>query len=203
MNSQQLSVNRKQLAAVSLVMVLCLSGCDSFRFAVTEAQKENAWLHERVCATAAVTAKDEAASEQLCGLTELAKEQSAAFVVDYGLPESAKHGQAELDRGTLEDAERVAVNARVDSARRPDVWVLADSVMELGIALAGLVGGVYGVRIAGYLKTAREKSMALKEIVQGNELFKQLYPEQSERFKEAQRKQSASTRQIVTEVKTG
>jgi hypothetical protein len=51
------------------------------------------------------------------------------------------------------------------------------------------------------LRQAREKSAALKEIVAGNELFKQLYPEQAERFKEAQAKQSAATKQIVTELK--
>ena len=73
--------------------------------------------------------------------------------------------------------------------------------MELGIALVGWFGGVYGIRIAGYLRTAREKSKALKEIVQGNELFKQLWPEQADRFKEAQRKQSPATKKIVVAVR--
>ena len=74
---------------------------------------------------------------------------------------------------------------------------------ELGIAIAGLVGGVYGIRIAAYLRAAREKSKALKEIVAGNELFKQIWPEQADRFKEAQRKQSAVTKKIVTAARTG
>jgi hypothetical protein len=87
--------------------------------------------------------------------------------------------------------------------RKPDVFELADGVMELGIAIAGLVGGIYGIRIAAYLRAAREKSKALKEIVAGNELFKQLWPEQADRFKEAQRKQSAATKKIVTAVRTG
>ena len=87
--------------------------------------------------------------------------------------------------------------------RKPDVWVLADGAMELGIALAGLVGGVYGLRIAGYLKQAREKSKALKEIVAGNELFKQLWPGQAYRFKESHRKQSPPTQRIVTQLKAG
>ena len=86
---------------------------------------------------------------------------------------------------------------------KPDVFELADGLMELGIALAGLVGGAYGIRIARYLKQAREKSRALKEIVAGNELFKQLWPEHADRFKEAQRKQTPPTRQIVTQLKTG
>ena len=46
----------------------------------------------------------------------------------------------------------------------------------------GGVGGVYGFRISGYfLRTARAKSKAIKEIVQGNELCKQLWPEQADR----------------------
>ncbi len=192
----QLPVRSKQLSVISLAacIMLLLCGCDGFRFAATEAQKQNAWLHEQVCAMAAETAADENVSSQLCGLTALAHQQSEAFVIDYGLPESMP---------ALSNAEALAISAAADAARRPDVWTLADSAMELGIALAGLVGGVYGVRIAGYLKTAREKSKALKEIINGNELFKQLYPEQSDLFKEAQRKQSPATQQLVTEVKVG
>jgi len=202
----------KQLSVISLLM-LCLCGCDGFRYAATEAQKANAWLHWRVCAAAAQTAVDENASPGLCGLTELAHSQTEAFVADYGLP---KHPQASLegatpgqsgtglepvDHGQDGRATRVASQARQDAMRKPDVWVLADGAMELGIALAGLVGGVYGIRIAGYLKHTREKSKAIKEIVAGNELFKQLWPEQADRFKDAHQKQSPPTRQIVTQLK--
>ena len=49
----------KQLSVISLLALLCLCGCEGFRFAATEAQKENAWLHERVCAAAADTAAGE------------------------------------------------------------------------------------------------------------------------------------------------
>ena len=227
MNSQQLSV-----IGVLVGVVLIFSGCEGFRYAATEAQKENAWLHMQVCGMAADAAVEESASQTLCDLTALAREQSTAFVMDYGLPTVARHGQAEFDRGTLENPlppsgysplaggefedsdagsfghngeqfKTVLSQAKADSMQKPDVFGLADGLMELGIALAGLVGGVYGIRIAGYLKQAREKSRALKEIVEGNELFKQLWPEQAQRFKEAQQKQSAATKQIVTQLKTG
>jgi hypothetical protein len=97
----------------------------------------------------------------------------------------------------------VLSQATADSARKPDVFELADGVLELGIAVAGLIGGVYGIRIAGYLRQAREKSKALKEVVAGNELFKQLWPEHADRFKDAQQKQSPETKQLVTQLKAG
>lgn len=199
---RQLPVSSKQLVMIlMLAMSVCCCGCNGFRAAATEAQKENAWLHGQVCAMAAETAVDENVSAQLCGLTNLAYQQSAAFVTDYGLPQSpSTAGDVET---LLAEGAAVAQTAQIDAAQKPDMWTLADSAMELGVALAGLVGGVYGVRVAGFLKTAREKSAALKEIVVGNELFKQLYPEQSDRFKEAQQKQSPATKKIVTELKAG
>ena len=78
----------KQLLVIGLLAVLCLCGCEGFRYAATEAQRENAWLHSRVCAAAAETAVDESASEALCGLTDLANAQSEAFVMDYGFPQT-------------------------------------------------------------------------------------------------------------------
>lgn len=194
-------ITQKRFFIVCLLAVLCLCGCDGLRFAATEAQKENAWLHTRVCEKASAVAVDAAVSTQLCDLTELAAAQSKAFVIDYGLPQEMS--AADSVETLLSEGGVAAAAAKVDSAVKPDVWTLADSAMELGIALAGLVGGVYGVRVAGYLKTAREKSEALKEIVGGNELFKQLYPEQWDRFKQAQQKQSPSTRQLVAAAKTG
>ena len=192
----------KQLLVISLLGVLCFCGCDGLRYAATEAQKENAWLHSRVCAAAAETAVDERASEELCGLTVLANSQSEAFVVDYRLPENPS-GLTATSPWQGRSFEEVLSQAKADSIRKPDVWVLADGAMELGIAIAGLVGGVYGIRVAGYLKQAREKSRAIKEIVAGNELFKQLWPEQADRFKDAQRKQSPPTKAIVTQLKAG
>jgi hypothetical protein len=197
----QLSVIRVMAGVVCFV-----SGCGGLRYGATEAQKENAWAHSKVCAMAQETAADEGASERLCGLTGLAAAQSEAFVLDYGLPEnpSGSDGTAHSDdelKAVLSEGAAIAETAKADSARRPDAWELADGAMELGLTLAGLLGGVYGTRAAGFLRQAREKSAALKEIVAGNELFKQLYPEQAERFKEAQAKQSAATKQIVTELK--
>jgi hypothetical protein len=190
---------KKRMLVGAVMSAVMVSGCGGVRFAATEAQKENAWVHSKVCAMAQETAADEGASEGLCGLTGLAAAQSEAFVLDYGLPEHTP--ETEDVQAVLSEGAAIAETAKADSARRPDVWSVADGAMELGIALAGLLGGVYGTRAAGFLRQAREKSAALKEIIAGNELFKQLYPEQAERFKEAQAKQSAATKQIVTELK--
>jgi len=75
--------------------------------------------------------------------------------------------------------------------------------LELGIALAGLFGGVYATRIGKFLQNAKAKSNALKEIVLANEIFKKTNPDSAEAFKDAQRNQSPLTKQIVAEAKSG
>lgn len=60
---------------------------------------------------------------------------------------------------------------------------------------------IYGTKAVGFLKQAKVKSEALKEIVQGNELFKKLNANSVDAFKDAQKSQSPQTRQIVTEMK--
>ena len=97
---------------------------------------------------------------------------------------------------------QIAEQAEVDSQRRFDGWQVADGVVEFGIAVASLFGGVYGLKFAGYLKQAREKSRALKEIVAGNELFKQYNSGAVDSFKNAQSVQSAKTKEIVAKMKT-
>lgn len=193
---------RKQMLC-GVVGVMLLAGCGELRYGATEAMKANAWVHAQVCAAASQTASEEGVSATLCELTGLAQKQSEAFVLDYGLPkqQSGDQGQAQGPAPTNEELELLAQAASADAAKRPDAWALADGALDLGIALAGLLGGVYGVRAAQFLQQAREKSKAVKEIVAGNELFKQLYPEQAQRFKEAQKKQSPSTKQLVTQLK--
>ena len=192
-------IREKTLMMMGLVM--CLAGYGQFRFAATEAQKQNAWTHHRTCQLTQQAARDENTSPALTGLTTLAAQQSEAFVLDYGLPR---------ERPAMEDVETVlaqapaiAQQAASDAQRRPDAWVLTDAAMELGIGAAGLLGGVYGLRIAGFLKRAKEKGQALKEIVEGNELFKQLSPTAAADFKQAHANQSAVTRTLVTGIKSG
>jgi hypothetical protein len=64
-----------------------------------------------------------------------------------------------------------------------------------------LLGGVYGTKAVKFLNDARTKSKALKEIIQGNELFKQQNESSVAAFKDAQQNQSPETKAIVAEIK--
>jgi hypothetical protein len=78
---------------------------------------------------------------------------------------------------------------------------VADSALEIGISIAALFGGILGTRALRFLQTARTQTTALKEIIRGNELFKQQNADQVPAFKAAQQNQSAETRQLVTAMK--
>jgi len=182
------------------IFAFLLSGCESLRFAPTEAQKQNAWLHNRATMVAAETAKDESSSHKLQALTKLSELQSRAFTAHYGLPK--QFSRAETAEDILRDANiELARTALAESAERPDVWTLADSGLELAIGICALFGGVYGTRAVRLLKDARTKSKALKEIVEGNELFKKEHKTYVPAFKAAHKNQSSRTRQIVAEMK--
>jgi hypothetical protein len=190
----------KKINVGAVVLFVFVAGCNSFRFAPTEEQKQNAYLHNRTAAIAADTAKAENCSQGLQALTKLSEVQSRAFVAYNGLP--AQHPKAETADDVLsETSVAITETATLQSADRPDVWKLTDSAFELAIAVCGLAGGIYGSKAASFLKQAQAKSQALKEIVQGNELFKKLNADSAEAFKDAQKGQSVETRQLVTEMK--
>jgi hypothetical protein len=182
--------------------LLTTSGCGQIRFAPSEEQKQNAWVHNRTAAIAAQEAQNEQSSEKLQELARLSETQSRAFVAYCGLPEELP--AADTANDVLSASNRqLATMALEQSKQRPDAWTVADSALELGIAIAGLFGGAYATRIARFLQDAKAKSNALKEIVLANEIFKKTNPDSADAFKDAQRNQSPLTKQIVTEVKTG
>jgi hypothetical protein len=196
-------------ARVVLTMVLAVggsvlfttSGCEGIRFGMSEAQKQNAWVHNRTAAIASQTAQAEQSSEKLQELTKLSETQSEAFVAYCGLPEELPKANTAED--VLSESNRqLAATAIAQSKQRPNAWDVADSTLELGIALVGLFGGVYATRITKFLQEAKAKSNALKEIVLANEIFKKTNPDAAEAFKDAQRNQSPLTKQIVTEMRS-
>jgi len=176
------------------------AGCDSLRFAPSEAQKQNAWLHNRTAVIAAETAKTEDTSERLQALTQLSELQSRAFSSYYGLPKEVP--QADSAEEILAESNwQLAHTALQQGADRPDAWQVADSMLELGIGICALLGGVYGTRAVRFLRETRTKSKALQEIITGNELFKRQNQSQTAAFKEAHKSQSPQTRQIVAQMK--
>ncbi len=178
-----------------------LAGCDSLRFAPTEVQKQNAWLHNRTAIIAAEAAKTENTSEKLQALTQLNELQSRAFNSYYGLPK--EFPQADSAEEILSQSNwQLTQKALQQGADRPDAWQVADSVLELGIGICALLGGVYGTRAVRFLGETRTKSKALQEIITGNELFKKQNQSQTAAFKEAHKSQSSQTRQIVAQMKS-
>lgn len=185
---------------ISLFLMCLLCGCDSLRLAPSEQQKQNAWLHNRTAAAAAETARAESTSQDLQALTKLCEQQSRAFTSYCGLPK--EYPPAETTPEILSQSSwQLASTALAQSSERPDPWQVADSAIELGIGIFALLGGVCGTRAVRFLRDARDKSQALKEIVQGNELFKKQNQDQTQAFKAAHQNQSPETRQLVTAMK--
>jgi hypothetical protein len=190
---------RKVLGTLILTILL-LAGCESIRFAPSQAQKQNAWLHNRTTTVAAQTASSEDASAKLQALTKLSELQSRAFTSYYGLPK--EFPPAETAEDILRQSNwQLAQTALAESAQRPDAWQLADNMFQLAIGISALLGGVYGTKAVRFLKQAREKSQALKEIIAGNELFKKEHQTSASAFKQAHKDQSPTTRQIVAQMK--
>jgi hypothetical protein len=185
---------------ISIVSCLALVGCDSLRFAPGEAQKQNAWLHNRTAAVAAEQSRREAASEKLQALTGLGELQSRAFISYCGLPK--EFPQADTAEQILSESSfQLAGAASSESAERPDAWQVADSMFELAIGISALLGGVYGTRAVRFLKESKVKTKALEEIVEGNELLKKEGGAYAHALKQAQKNQSPQTRQLVAAMK--
>ena len=179
---------------------LLLPGCGNLRFAPSEAQKQNAWLHHRTATIAAETARAENVSQVLQGLTQLGEKQSQSFTAYYGLPNEFPPAETAEDILT-ESNRQLAETALQTEADRPDPWQVADSMLELGIGVCALLGGVYGTRAVRFLKDARDKSNALQEIITGNEIFKKENESSAAAFKQAHSTQSPQTRQLVAQMK--
>lgn len=191
---------RKILATV-LGLCFLLVGCNSLRFAPTETQRQNAWLHNRTAMITTEAARVEQTSEKLQSLTQLNELQSRAFSSYFGLPK--EFPQAESAEDILSESNwQLAHTALRTGADRPDAWQVADSMLELGIGICALLGGVYGTRAVRFLKDAKTKSQALQEIIVGNELFKKQNTPSVDAFKAAHSSQSPQTRQLVAEMKS-
>ena len=194
---ERIGVMKKILVMVVLLLVVFLAGCESLRFAPSQEQKENAWLHSRTTIAAAQEAEAENTSEKLQWLTELSELQSRAFTSYYGLPKRFPATEDLLAESNFQ----LGRSALQQSVERPDAFAMAGSLLEVAIGVSALIGGVYGTKAFGFLQQAKQKSRALKEVIAGNELFKTEHGDSVTSFKQAHRNQSPVTRQIVAGMK--
>lgn len=190
----------KKIYMTLILCGMCLAGCENLRFVPGEVQKQNAWLHNRTAIAISEKAKVENTSEQLKKLTQLSEIQSRAFSSYYGMPKEFPSVDT-VEQILCESNFQLADTAMTESLERPEGWEMADNIFELVIGISALLGGVYGTKAVTFLREARLKSAALKEIIQGNELFKQRQSESAAAFKEAQKNQSTETRQLVAQMK--
>jgi hypothetical protein len=191
----------KQIVLSTMIMIMLLAvGCGQLRFAPGETQKQNVYLHHRTVQASATKAHQENVSDTLQSLTSQAAKQSDAIMAYYGLP-SELPATSDIEDLLSNDNEELTAQARSEAIQRPDIWQVTDGFLELGIALAGLIGGVYGNKAVAALNLTRKKSVALKEIITNNELFKQNNPQSVVAFKQAQQLQSDATRSLVAEMK--
>jgi hypothetical protein len=195
------NVTRPAIIVVITIAMSLVAGCNTLRFAPSEQQKQNAWLHNRTTSMAAAKAQAEQSSAELQALTTLSEKQSRAFTSYCGLPK--EYPQAESSTEILAQSNwQLADTALAQSVERPDPWQVADSLLEVAIGVSALFGGIYGTRAVRFLRDARTKSEALKEVVEGNELFKKQNETQTQAFKSAHGNQSPETRQLVAQLKT-
>jgi hypothetical protein len=197
------SIKEEEMKRGFLCMALwcfLVSGCDGLRFAPTEAARQNAWLHNRTASLTAEMSRTENSSEKLRKLAGLSELQSRAVLSYYGLPRQFPRA-ASVENVLSESSFSLADAALAESAERPDGWQLADTAIEMAIGIGCLFGGAGGLKLAGFLKTARTKSLALREIITANESFKKQNADYAAAFKQAQNDQSPQTRQIVAAMK--
>ncbi len=184
-----------------VVMLLAFAtGCANMDFGHSQGQKQNAWIHYRTTALAAEKARAENSSDNLQQLTSLSNFQSNAFLADYGLPSKMQPIDT-VENALSQTTWNIAQNAIDESENKLTPWDVADNILELSIAVAGLFGGAYGIKLVGYLKNARYKSKALQEIIYGNELLKNQNKSMATAFKTVHQNQSPQTKQVVAQVK--
>lgn len=186
----QKSTSGIMLWTFTAVFCLLFAGCQTpIRFAPSEAQKQNAQLTYQL-AVKANTAGAEAGSP----LTEQLEAGTATNSAYMGQPTTPAN---------VEQFNEVNKAAQTDAGKRPNPWDTANTFLDLGIAVAALFGGGAAVKVSKFLQDAKAKSNALKEVVLGSELFKMNADEKAvQDFKDAQANQSATTKQLVTQITT-
>ena len=192
---------KKFIYLSSIMFMIFFCGCETFRLAPDEVQKQNAYIHYRTAQLAADLVKHEGASQKLVQASQACFEQSNAIMAYYGFPNQLPRISAIDDVLTNENI-LLTQRAFESAASKVDIWEAAGSTLDFATAIAGIFGGAAGIKFASVLKTAKIKSNALKEIVLANEIFKKENPDTAGLLKEVHSKQSQPTKQLVAQIKT-
>jgi len=188
----------KIVIVITLWTLFCLplAGCDTLRFAPSEAQKQisyDTYLAAQTVNAQGTEPRSEAAAKLVTG--------TSAMLTYTGLPKDP----------VITDYKTPSEQAQKDAAARPtieDVADQADQWLQLGIGITGLFSGGIAIKAAGWLQQLRDKAKALKEVVVANETLKKYlesagYQDALNIFKSAQSStQSPTTSQIVYELRS-
>lgn len=184
-------------AALFLAALLIFgTGCEGLRFEPTEPQKQSAELTQQLAAKV-----DAEGCQAGSPAAEKLRQGTEASLVYIGRPKAPPDPEAFAT---------ITAAASIDADRRPtveDVFEAANTGLSLVAELAILFGigatGFGGKKLIDWITLAREKSKALREIVQGAQIFKERTDDATwAQFKTAQ-KQSPATEQLVTQIKSG
>ena len=181
-------MKKLSILIITILCALILSGCqEPLRFAPSEPMKQGAELTHELAKKInnEGTEPNSQASQKMVQGTQIA----LSYMGRPKVPPDP------------EQFDTITSLAQIDAEKRPDPWDVADSMLELGIGICALFGGVYGTKAVGLLKQAKTKSKALKEIIAGNEVFKKQNASTATAFKQAHQSQSKETRKIVAEMK--
>ena len=189
-------MKKKILGVIVLLLVFgfCLSGCEEalgLRLSPTEAQKQSSEL------TYALALKvDREGTEPESPASKKLVSGTAASLTYTGRPKEVPNP---------DDFETITSAATGDAGKRPDLGKTMDSALEIGLAIAGLFGGVGGVKVAQVLVKAHQKAKAFEEVVSNNDLFKKLAESESlatlDLFKKANVSQTPTTQKLVAEAR--
>ncbi len=190
---------KKILTIIIVCIALISGGCSAFRLAPDETQKANVYLLGQATQAAATLARQTGADENLCLLAELSAAQSGAVAEYYGVELGSS--QMQPQQLLTEEVATISRDAFQNAAAQTSTSAI-EGILEIGIGVCGIIGGAFGIKAAAFLSAARKKTIALQEIIHGNEDFKTAYPQYSGIFKQAHNTQSAATKEIVTELKS-
>ena len=185
-----MSIRIRILGFLLLVLFTC-GGCSEvgLRFAPSQAIKANAELTNQLARKINNEGTDAGSPASLQIV-----DGTTASLAYTGRPNEAPNPDS---FSTIND------QALQDGTERPDVAGTMDSMLELGLGLATLLGGAGGVKLAQNLKTMHAKAKGFTEVVTQNDIFKRVTtPEEWEKFKHVFAAQTPTTRKLVAEVKT-